>query len=92
MRRRTGHEGDSARTASAWRAQALVEVQDMRTQLEWMEAVDEKSTSQPLTGAVDEKPTSQPLTDAVKKHLNQAELVINTRGPRFSLLTGSDMQ
>jgi hypothetical protein len=79
MRRRTGHEGDSARSASAWRAQALVEVQDMRTQLEWMEAADET-------------PDSQPLTNAVEKQLNQAESVIKTRGPTFSLLTGSDMQ
>jgi hypothetical protein len=76
MRRSTGHEGDSARSASAWRAQALVEVQDLRTQLEWMS----------------DRPKNQPLADAVKKQLGQAEKVIIRRGPTFSLLTGSDVQ
>jgi hypothetical protein len=78
MRRSTRGEHLS-RSASAWRAQALVEVEDIRTQLGWM-------------GAMPGSPQDQALAEAVKKQLDQALFVINTRGPTFSLLTGAQMQ
>jgi hypothetical protein len=74
------HRDGGRRSAATWRARALVEIQDLRAQVAWM------------VTSVPDNPTIKPLSDAVDTQLNQAERVVKSRGPRFSLITGADIQ
>jgi hypothetical protein len=73
-------EAEPALSASAWRWQALVEVEDLRAQLGWM--MSEQSN----------EPGAKALADAVEWQLKQAESVIRSRAAKRSLLTGSHIQ
>lgn len=77
-------EDGNRRSAAAWRARALVEIQNLRAQLTW---IVEVSTS---GGSND--PVVKALANSVRTQLDQAERVVKSRGPRLSLITGADVQ
>ena len=64
---------------SAWRAQASVQIQDLRTQLDWM--------AQDL-----DYPEGRALARAVNSQLDEAQRTIDSHGSILAILTGSEVQ
>jgi hypothetical protein len=65
--------------AAAWRAQALAQIQDIRTQLAWM-------------ASESAEPGASAIAEAAHTQLDDAERVVMSRGSTLSLLTGSNVQ